>query len=63
MHFSNWQNKATAIWLIILVIIAVVLGTAWLKKEIHIESNIFALLPEAHQDIRLEQAQLSLIHI
>ena len=57
MHFSNWQNKATAIWLIILLIIAVVLGTAWLKKEIHIESNIFALLPEAHQDIRLEQAQ------
>ena len=57
MHFSNWQNKATAVWLIVLTIIALVLGVAWLKKEIHIESNIFALLPEAHQDVQLEQAQ------
>jgi predicted exporter len=57
MNFSNWQNKATAIWLIILTVTALVLGVAWLKKEIHIESNIFALLPETHQDERLEQAQ------
>lgn len=57
MHFSNWQNKATAIWLIILAVIALVLAIAWFKKDIHIETNIFALLPEAHQDIRLEQAQ------
>lgn len=57
MRFSNWQNKATALWLAILTIIAIVMGIAWLKKDIHIETNIFALLPEAHQDIQLEQAQ------
>lgn len=57
MHFSNWQNKFTALWLIVLSVIAIALGTAWLKKEIHIQTNIFALLPEAHQDPRLERAQ------
>lgn len=57
MHFSNWQNKFTALWLIILSVIAIALGTAWLKKEIHIQTNIFALLPEASQDPRLERAQ------
>lgn len=57
MHFSNWQNKCTAAWLIILSIIAIVLGVAWLNKDIHIQTNIFALLPETHQDERLEKAQ------
>ena len=57
MHFSNWQNKFTALWLIVLSVIAIALGTAWLKKEIHIQTNIFALLPEASQDPRLERAQ------
>ncbi|OTG64164.1 acyl-sn-glycerol-3-phosphate acyltransferase [Acinetobacter sp. ANC 3903] len=57
MHFSNWQNKFTALWLIVLSVIAIALGTAWLKKDIHIQTNIFALLPEAHHDPRLERAQ------
>lgn len=57
MHFSNWQNKCTAAWLIILSIIAIMLGVAWLNKDIHIQTNIFALLPETHQDERLEKAQ------
>ncbi|MFH7765886.1 MMPL family transporter [Acinetobacter sp. BSP-28] len=57
MHFSNWQNKFTALWLIVLGVIAIALGTAWLKKDIHIQTNIFALLPEAHHDPRLERAQ------
>lgn len=57
MHFSNWQNKCTATWLIVLSIIAIVLGAAWLNKDIRIQTNIFALLPETHQDARLEKAQ------
>ncbi|TCB56348.1 MMPL family transporter [Acinetobacter terrestris] len=57
MHFSNWQNKFTALWLIVLSVIAIALGTAWLKKDVHIQTNIFALLPEAHHDPRLERAQ------
>lgn len=57
VRFSNWQNKFTAIWLIVLSVIAIALGTAWLNKDIHIQTNIFALLPEAHQDARLEKAQ------
>ena len=57
MRFSNWQNKFTAIWLAFLCIIAVVLGAAWLHKDIHIQTNIFALLPEAHQNADLERAQ------
>ncbi|WP_425918837.1 MMPL family transporter [Acinetobacter sp. TSRC1-2] len=57
MRFSNWQNKFTVLWLIVLSVIAIALGTAWLKKDIHIQTNIFALLPEATQDPRLERAQ------
>ena len=57
MYFSNWQNKFTLLWLIVLSVIAIALGTAWLKKEIHIQTNIFALLPESSQDPRLERAQ------
>lgn len=57
MHFSNWQNRCTAAWLIVLSIIAIVLGAAWLNKDIRIQTNIFALLPETHQDARLEKAQ------
>ena len=57
MHFSNWQNKFTLLWLIVLSVLAIALGTAWLKKDIHIQTNIFALLPETTQDLRLERAQ------
>lgn len=41
----------------ILSVIAIALGMSWLKKEIHIESNIFALLPETHQDEQLQHVQ------
>ncbi len=57
MRFSNWQNKFSALWLLLLCVIALALGVAWLNKGIKIETNIFALLPEAHQDAHLEQAQ------
>ena len=57
MHFSNWQNKLTALWLTILLMVAASLVTAWLKQDIHVQTNIFALLPKEHQDPRLEKTQ------
>ena len=57
MRFSNWQNKFTALWLIILTIVGLALAVAWLKKEIHIQTNIFALLPETQQNPELAKTQ------
>ncbi|MEN8548636.1 hypothetical protein ABFW07_05000 [Acinetobacter soli] len=56
-HFSSWQNKLSALWLIILIVIGLVMGVAWLKKDIHIQTNIFALLPELSQDADLVKTQ------
>ncbi|MCH7336454.1 hypothetical protein [Acinetobacter sp. NIPH 2699] len=57
MRFSNWQNKFTAIWLIILTLIGLALTVAWVKKEIHIQTNIFALLPATQQNPELAKTQ------
>lgn len=57
MRFSNWQNKFTALWLIALLLIAVGLGVTWLNKDIHIQTNIFALLPKVQQDPELARTQ------
>lgn len=57
MRFSNWQNKFTALWLIALLLIAVGLGVTWLNKDIHIQTNIFALLPKVQQDTELARTQ------
>lgn len=57
MRFSNWQNKFTALWLIVLSVVSIALGMAWFNKDIRIQTNIFALLPATHQDANLERAQ------
>lgn len=57
MRFSNWQNKFTALWLIALLLIAVGLAVTWLNKDIHIQTNIFALLPKVQQDPELARTQ------
>ncbi|WP_288415087.1 hypothetical protein [uncultured Acinetobacter sp.] len=57
MHFSNWQNKLGLVWLMILLVISLILGVAWLKKDIHIQTNVFALLPKLSQDAQLERTQ------
>lgn len=57
MRFSNWQNKFTALWLIALLLIAVGLCVTWLNKDIHIQTNIFALLPKVQQDPELARTQ------
>lgn len=57
MNFSNWQNKCTAIWVVILITVASILAWSWLQKDIHIQTNIFALLPKESQDPDLEKTQ------
>lgn len=57
MRFSNWQNKFTAIWLVLLTIVGLALAVAWLKKDIHIQTNIFALLPETQKNPELAKTQ------
>lgn len=57
MRFSNWQNKFTVLWLIALLLMAVGLGITWLKKDIHIQTDIFALLPKMQQDPQLARTQ------
>ncbi|MEI1688679.1 hypothetical protein V8P55_10335 [Acinetobacter baumannii] len=57
MRFSNWQNKFTVLWLIALLLMAVGLGVTWLKKDIHIQTDIFALLPKMQQDPQLARTQ------
>lgn len=57
MNFSNWQNKCTAIWVVILLCVATTLAWSWLNHQIHIQTNIFALLPKDSQDPSLEKTQ------
>ncbi|WP_343595587.1 hypothetical protein [Acinetobacter sp.] len=57
MRYSNWQNKATAIWLIILLCCSICMGWLWLNKQIHIQTNIFALLPKFSQQQNLADTQ------
>lgn len=57
MHFSNWQNKLSAVWLVILIVVAAGVACLWWNKDIHIQTNIFALLPEQHQDQELQKYQ------
>ncbi|WP_089605681.1 MMPL family transporter [Acinetobacter piscicola] len=57
MHFSNWPNRFTALWVATLLCVALSLAYSWFKQEIHIQTNIFALLPKEHQDVQLEKTQ------
>ena len=43
--------------IIILTIVGLALAVAWLKKDIHIQTNIFALLPETQQNPELAKTQ------
>ena len=57
MLFSNWQNKLTTLWLAILLIVISCLAYAWVQRDIHIQTNIFSLLPKENQDKASEQTQ------
>lgn len=49
MNYSIWRNKLSALWVVILVVLSLFLGVLWLNKSIHIQTNIFALLPNISQ--------------
>ncbi|SNQ29875.1 MMPL family transporter [Acinetobacter apis] len=57
MHFSNWQNKFTFIWVIILLIIGLLTAILWMNERVHIQANIFALLPKAEQNVSVQNTQ------
>lgn len=61
MRFSNWQNKPIhnklgIAWLAVLSITAIVLLWAWLAKHIHIETDIFKLLPKGQYSEQVQDA-------
>ncbi|MEB3767082.1 hypothetical protein [Acinetobacter sp. MD2] len=57
MRSSNWQNKATVLWLIFLLCCGLWMGWLWFKKEVHVQTNIFALLPQLSQQQDLAATQ------
>lgn len=56
MRYSNWQNKASLIWFILVMVVAIIMAVLWFKKDIHIQSNIFKLLPALSQNEQLIQS-------
>lgn len=61
MHFSNWHNKTTIIWLCIVTVVAIVLGMQWYKGNLHVQTNLFKLLPDisAQPDVLDSYAKVS----
>ncbi len=61
MHFSNWHNKATILWLCIVTVMAMVLGMQWYKGDLHVQTNLFKLLPDisAQPDVLDSYAKVS----
>lgn len=61
MHFSNWHNKATILWLCIVTVVAVILGMQWYKGDLHVQTNLFKLLPDisAQPDVLDSYAKVS----
>ncbi|MFW1920435.1 hypothetical protein ACG9Y9_21370, partial [Acinetobacter baumannii] len=49
--------KVAVLWLIALLLIAVGLAVKWFNKDIHIQTNIFALLHKVQQDPELARTQ------
>lgn len=45
MRCSNWQNKASMVWVAMVIIVALLMAVMWWQKSIHIQSDIFKLLP------------------
>lgn len=60
MHFLNWRNKLTALWLAILLLAGLWLAALWFSKQINIQTNLFALLPSVEQSQQLQATQQQL---
>lgn len=61
MRFYRWRNKLTALWLLLLLVASGWLASLWFARAIHIQTNLFALLPPtaASQQVADVQAQLA----
>ena len=61
MHFSNWHNNATVLWLCIVTVVAMILGMQWYKGDLHVQTNLFKLLPDisAQPDVLDSYAKVS----
>ena len=56
MRFSSWQNRLGLLWLGMLVLTALLLLWAWLGKYLHIETDIFRLLPNGQYSQQVHDA-------
>jgi predicted exporter len=57
---TNWQNKASIAWIAITLVVAVCLGVMHLKGSIHIQSDIFKLLPSVSDNAQVLDSQKTL---
>jgi predicted exporter len=53
---NTWFNKLGLFWLALLLITASVLASAWLQQRIHVETDIFKLLPKGEYSAQVQQA-------
>ena len=57
---TDWQNKASIAWIAITLVVAVCLGVMHLKGSIHIQSDIFKLLPNVSDNAQVLDSQKTL---
>lgn len=60
MRYSNWQNKAGLLWIAMTLVLAMVLGVMYTKDRIHVQSDIFKLLPNISDNADVRQSQKTL---
>ncbi len=60
MRYSNWQNKAGLLWIAMTLVLAMVLGVMYIKDRIHVQSDIFKLLPNISDNADVRQSQQTL---
>lgn len=57
---TDWQNKASIAWVTITLVVAMCLGVMYLKGSIHIQSDIFKLLPNVSDNAQVLSSQKAL---
>ena len=57
---TDWQNKASIAWIAITLVVAMCLGVMYLKGSIHIQSDIFKLLPSVSDNAQVLDSQKTL---
>ncbi|UOO90031.1 hypothetical protein LVJ82_03310 [Vitreoscilla massiliensis] len=57
MPYSNWHNKAAVAWAAVLLLAAIALASMWWQGKLHIQSDIFRLLPQQQQQAEVSAAK------